>query len=145
MILKHHPFALAAAWLACTVSTAAEYKVDCPSSLPSESVQLSPTPKGWTPFVPFALPLHSVGVMYGPPARMAILKPDESKRSRGKTITTWTGLKSEPSEGTWITCDYGLGNEVMLSKRIDDRTTACTVTYTKDSQGGDVIDARCSW
>ncbi len=115
-----------------------------PEGIPREDVRVVRAPAGWTPFVPFeytpGVPLTSAEVMYGPPSVMAISKPNSGSRNTEK----WTDIRPM-SDGVWMACFYGDNGrqDMILSQRLDDATTECTVTYSKDAQKRVRLDIRC--
>ncbi|WP_147330525.1 MULTISPECIES: STY0301 family protein [unclassified Duganella] len=133
--------------LAATPALAAEHNIECPAQLPQDALQVVHPPSGWTAFVPTALRLSSVAMMNGPPSKMAILKPDEIKQQKNKKQVSWQDLNDGPAPGgKWIACNYGAGNnDVILSRKIDDKTSQCTVTYTGTQPGERDIAIVCSW
>jgi len=135
--------------LACVASMSAsigaEHRIECPPSLPQESVQIVQPPAGWTSFVRTSVRLNSAGLMFGPPSEMAISKPDRVESLPGKGIERWTGLDGAVPGGKWMACNYGRYNELIMSKRIDDNTSECSVTYTKAKHGDDHVDIVCKW
>ena len=135
--------------LASTVSAsfAAEHRIECPLRLDAESVQVTQSPAGWTPFIPGVFWLHAAGPMDGPPSLMADLQGDTYTKHGGKKTTTWTWPQKGDTypKGKWMACYYGHGNDVILSRRIDDNTSACTVTYTKNAVGRNDVDVVCQW
>lgn len=129
--------------LALTTKANAEpVSISCPAEIPRQSVQIG-APAGWTPFVPFeyapGVPLTSAGVMYGPPAKMAISKPGGS----GNTAV-WRDIRPTP-DGVWMACFYGDGGrqDMILSRRLDDRTRECAVTYIKHKKKPLQLEIRC--
>lgn len=125
-------------------SKAAEQRIDCPAEIPREHIQLARAPTGWTAFVPFeykpGVPLTSAELMFGPPSRMAISKPDEGSHN----VVRWTGLRPEP-DGLWMACFYGDNGrqDAILSRRLNDNTKECAVTYATGAKNRTLIDIRC--
>jgi hypothetical protein len=134
------------ALLSPSTSKAAEHRIECPAKLEPGSLKIS-SPAGWSSFVPVGVWLHSAGPMDGPPSVMAILKEDHYSEHGNKIVTKWVwGSKGDSyPEGKWMACNYGAANEVILSKRIDDNVSECTVTYTRNKPRRDDIDIRCKW
>lgn len=101
----------------------AEQRVDCPAKLEAAALQVVQPPAGWTAFMPAGLWLHSAGPMSGPPSEMAILKENSVVARGGKQIAKWVwdeiGEALE-SGGKWMACNYGDGNDAILSRKIDD-------------------------
>lgn len=131
-----HQLASVAAMLASAISPhgmASHQRIDCPDNLAAETVQVIAAPSGWIPFTPTVLRLHSATFMAGPPASMTILKEDASTSAKNQQVDTWYFRSPQP-DGIWLTCGYGLGNEVTLSKRMEDAIIACSVTYSNREQ-----------
>lgn len=128
-------------------SRATEHRIECPLKLQSEFLQVVQPPAGWTAFVPTALWLHSAGPMDGPPAVMAILKENFYAKRGGKITTKWVWASRGETypDGKWMACNYGDANDVILSKRIDDNTSECTVITTKNEYGRNEVDIHCKW
>ncbi len=144
--LRVSSLAIGLACMGCmSVSAGAEHRIECPPALPQESVQIVHPPAGWTSFVRTGLRLNSAGLMFGPPSEMAVSKPDLLESLPGKGVEKWTGLDGPVPGGKWMACNYGRYNELILSKRIDDNTSECSVTYTKTRQGDDHVDIICKW
>ena len=59
----------------------------------------------------------------------------------------WTDtydLRGPFPEGKWLQCSYGMLNEVVLSRRLDDRVTTCTIKGKKgDKAGLNVFSVDC--
>jgi hypothetical protein len=122
-------------------ATGAEFLVDCPISLAADAVAVTRPPPGWTPFTPTFLPLHAVGITDGSASRKAVLKPDSIVTRKNMETLKWD-LRNVAD--VWLSCDYGEGNEVILSKALPPGTSECTVTYTKGAPGEfDKIGVRC--
>jgi hypothetical protein len=136
---------VAAISLPCWAAT--EHQIVCPASLPRTTIQITTPPQGWTPFVPFEyrqdIPLHSAGIMWGPPSMMGVSKPPIIRTVKGKPTEKWDELGREPS-GKWMGCYYGENrrDDFVLSQPLPDNTTECTVTYGK--KAGDVA-IMCKW
>lgn len=134
----------------------AEHRIECPSEIPRKSIHITSAPDGWTAFVPFefqpGLPLHSAGLMLGPPATMTISRPTSvgtmpAKGGRkGRGYSRWEGLAREDYGPKWMACYYGEGGQrdAILSRKLDDRTTECTVIYPLD-KSSNAIDIVCTW
>lgn len=137
--------AAAALALPCAV-TAAEHRIDCPAELPAAAVQVVNPPAGWIGSVPDNMRLRSIDVLSSPPEGRQVLKADTYVKRAGKSTEKWMNLNDlHAPDGKWIACNYGEGNDVVLSKRLDQRTSECRATYTKDKQGGAVVEALCKW
>jgi len=81
--------------------------------------------------------------MWGPPSSMAISRPTWVGKINGRGAERWTELKDGGEK--WMACYYSESGakDVILSKRIDDNATECTVTYPK--KRGGAIDITCKW
>lgn len=122
---------------------AEEYHIVCPLSIEANALQVVRTPASWTSAVQGPFWLHSAGPMDGPPSDMAVLKEDTaSKRIGKKTITKWD-MSGAFASGKWMACNYGYTNDLILSKKLDDRTSECTVTTLEQKSGRVDIDIRC--
>jgi hypothetical protein len=137
--------------LVLTTSTANAYaagiRVECPAKLGPQSLHVVAPAGGWTTHVPVGLWLHAAAPMDGPPADMVTLQGD-AYSTKGKSKTTrWMLTQDSSDDGIhekWMACFYGVGNDVIMSKRIDDAVTECTVTYTKQPEPArDTVEIRC--
>lgn len=134
---------LLAALLLATQQIAAAASIECPTEIPRQSVRLEQVPPGWQFYADSPLYLHSAAPMLGPPAMRAHLVPDSERHKSGEWGKTYD-LEGGSSEGKWVQCAYGVHGEITLSKRIDDATRACTVTYRKGEKAGqNHIDVQC--
>lgn len=122
---------------------AAELHIECPKEISPRDVRLVRAPAGWTPFVPFeytpGIPLHSAGVMYGPPSDMATLKPGGTGAPNEDVFPDLRPGK----EGNWIACFYGEGQDFILSKRLPDTVSECRIAYSKVAKKRYMVDIRC--
>lgn len=122
---------------------AEEYRVECPVSIETDALKVVKTPSGWTAAVQGPFWLHSAGPMDGPPSDMAVLKEDVyTKRVGKKKVTKWD-LSGTFSAGKWMACNYGYANDFILSKKLDEKTSACTVTSKEQPSGKVAIEIRC--
>lgn len=90
---------------------------------------------GWRPYVAAPLYLHSVAPIDGPPERLGQLMGKQVKTGRD----VWTDrydLRGRFPQGKWLQCSYGMLNEVVLSKRLDDSITSCTIKGKKGEKAG---------
>ena len=133
--------------LTVSIVRATEHRIECPVKLDSDSVQVSSPPGDWSTFVSSGFWLHAVAPMDGPPSIRGFLQEDSNSQVNGKKVMKWTLGRGDGSypDGKWLACFYGESNEVILSKRIDDHASECTVTYAKNKLGRNDIDVRCSW
>lgn len=126
-----------------------DHRIECPREVSKETLEVKQAPKGWTGFVPFeyepALPLNDAGLMWGPPSSMTISKPPWIGRIKGRDAMRWPDLEGKESGEKWMACFYGDNGhrDVILSTRLDDNATECTVTYPK--KRGGTIDILCKW
>ena len=64
-----------------------------------------------------------------------------------QTKTEWTetySLDGVFPDGKWFKCDYGVGNEFSLSKKLDDTVKSCVVKGRKGSKFGQhIFDIKC--
>ncbi|UGQ47676.1 STY0301 family protein [Massilia endophytica] len=127
--------------LALGIAGPAAAAPSCLPDLPPAAIQVGP-PGGWTPYVARALRLQSVSVLEGPPAEMAVLKQDASRRVSGGRIDIWRNLNSA-REPKWLACNYGAANEVMLARPLAASTRSCRVTYRQLRGRPTAIDIAC--
>jgi hypothetical protein len=143
--------ALGTAALLSAAANAAEHRIECPAEIPRKSIAIVSPPDGWTPFVPFefspGLPLVSAGLMWGEPSTMTISKPNFAGTVRGQEVEKWTQLSEMVGVEKWMACFYGENgqHDVILSKRLDNNTIGCTVTYLKKNTDKVVIVIDCQW
>lgn len=125
---------------------ASEHRIECPAEMPEESLTYTVAPAGWTPLVRSPMRLHAIDIMDGPPSQKGFLKPDFVTSRGGKSVDKWINLDvGRIPGGTWIACNYGSSDNLILAKRLDDKVSECSATYLKDAQGGTAIDIRCKW
>lgn len=122
---------------------AEEYRVDCPLSIEADALQLVKTPSGWTSAVQGPFWLHSAGPMDGPPSDMAVLKENATTKRIGKKMITRWDMTGSFAAGKWMACNYGYTNDFILSKKLDDKTSECTVSVIEQKSGKVEIDIRC--
>jgi hypothetical protein len=134
--------------IACCVvapAQAVEQRIECPAQIAREAVRLSAAPAGWQGFVPFeeraGVPLVDANLMYGPPSTMFEGKPEYGSGN----VAKWTGLIAD-ADGLWMACWYGEAGrkDFVLSKRLDDNTTECSITHGKTSKDRVTLDIRCT-
>ncbi|MES2740532.1 MAG: STY0301 family protein [Pseudomonadota bacterium] len=119
----------------------AELRIDCPAKLERDAVQITTVPEGWGAYTPDFLRLHSVGVMFGAPSTGLEAKPYSDVNRKDGHTARWTFSEDDEK---WISCQYGHGGELMLTKKLSEKTTACTAIYTKNKFGQMDIDFRCT-
>jgi hypothetical protein len=135
----------AIAWCSALPAQAGEQRIECPEQIAREAVRLSAAPAGWQGFVPFeeraGVPLVDANLMYGPPASMFEGKPEYGSGN----VAKWTGLIAD-ADGLWMACWYGEAGrrDFILSKRLDDSTTDCSITHGKATKGQVKLDIRCT-
>jgi hypothetical protein len=129
------------------VAHADEVRIECAARIEASAIRITLASSEWSAFVPVGLALHSAGPMDGPPSVMAVLRETSSVSRHGKTTSTWRWEAASANaypDGKWMACNYGAGNEVIVSKRIPDDTRSCVVTTSKDSLGKTAIGIRCT-
>ncbi|WP_342115562.1 STY0301 family protein [Pseudoduganella sp. OTU4001] len=115
----------------------------CPPQISEPSVKLKDVDAGWMTFIAAPLYLHSVAVIDGPPERLGQLVGKHVATGRNAWTDTYD-LRGPFPEGKWLQCSYGMLNEVVLAKRLDDRITACTIKGKKgDKAGQNVFSVEC--
>ncbi|WP_143068088.1 STY0301 family protein [Duganella sp. CF517] len=124
-----------------TASAGTTHVIECPTEIPQTSLAIENPPAGWTPFARTGLRLSSAEPMFGPPSEKGFLKPSSSTATRD----VWNELKGVIEGGKWIACRYGERGEVILSKRIADATSACTVVANRGKQGVNHPEVTCVW
>lgn len=124
-----------ASFLPPSIASAKMQRIECQSEVPETSVQLTKTPASWTPFVAAPLYLHSVAPTDGPPEVLGQLKGETKRTAHDSWVDTYS-LEGPFPQGKWLSCQYGMLNEVVLSKRLDDSTRRCTVAGKKGEKAG---------
>lgn len=109
--------------------------LECPASIPEQSVQLVSTPPGWKSFVGAPLYLHAAEAMVSPPELLGALIPDDERRGKTGMIDTYQIDGTFP-HGKWLACRYGEADQVTLSRALPDDTKACTFSYRKGEYVG---------
>lgn len=117
------------------------HRIECPAEIPQDSVSIINPPAGWTPYARTSLRLSSAEPMFGPPSEKGFIKPTSSTAS----LDVWDELEGTVDGGKWIACRYGERGEVLLSKRIADSTSACTVISKRDKHGLNHPEVACIW
>lgn len=135
---RHGLAALLALRLAAigTVQAAPEDNLSCPQSIEPNSVQLTHTPGGWTPFVHRPLYLHGAEPKSGPPEELGELADFSQKREKGAWIYTYRLDYPFPA-GKWLACLYGESDQVTLGKKLDDSVKVCSFTYRQGEHVGE--------
>lgn len=112
----------------------ASHAASCPDQI-AEAALAVKVDAGWKTFIAAPLYLHSVSATDGPPERLGHLIAKHEASGRG----TWTDtydLRGPFPEGKWLQCSYGMLNEVVLSRRLDDSITSCTIKGRKGEKAG---------
>lgn len=142
-------FALFCAWAVMHNSHAASAtakRIACPSEIAQDALPPVRAPHGWTASTRGGLRLHAVDLSYGPASNLTFLKPMDVSRG-GKGMDQWSDLQIRPpgDAGIWIGCNYGNSDNVVLGKRLNDTVSECTATYTRDKQGGYLLNVGCAF
>jgi len=115
----------------------------CPEQISEPSVLLTNVAAGWRTFVASPLYLHSVAPADGPPERLGQLKGRQVRTGQN----AWTDiydLHGPFPDGKWLQCSYGMLNEIVLAKRLDDGITSCTIKGRMgDKAGQNVFSVEC--
>ena len=119
--------------------------IKCPAEIQQSLVVIKAISPGWTPHVARPIYLHGAGAAAGPPDSDGQLRPDDSSYAKGKTSWRVTyNLEGNFPRGKWLECSYGSLNQIVLSRRLADETSACTVSYRKgDKEGQNIVDVAC--
>lgn len=124
-------------------SFSAPAALECPPSIPKQSVQLVATPSGWVTYVGRPLYLHAAAPMSSPPAELGELVPDAERRIKTGVMYTYK-LDGDFPSGKWLACKYGESNMVTLARPLPADTNECTVEYHKGVHfGQNVIKVTC--
>lgn len=121
-------------------SVATEQRIECPSEIAPASLHLTKVSPEWRPFVSAPLFLHNAAPTNGPPETMGQMRGETTRQGKN----SWTdrySLEGHYPDGKWLQCDYGMLNEVSLSKRLPDDTKECTVTGKKGEKAGQNVFA----
>ncbi len=115
----------------------------CPPQIQQSSVALKDVAGGWTTYVAAPLYLHSVAAIDGPPERLGALIAKQVRTGGDSWVDTYD-LHGPFPEGKWLQCSYGMLNEVVLAKRLDDDIATCTVRGKKGNKAGhNVFSVEC--
>lgn len=101
----------------------------CPTAIPAGSIQIVRPPGGWLATSPSLVRLNAAGMLSGEPKQMQYLVPNDTKKHKGGSTSTWA---FDAGEQKWFYCSYGA---TQLSKRMDDKATVCDVTGKLDRTG----------
>lgn len=128
---------------AARVCTAADYHITCPPTFEAQAIKFGPVTPGWTPFAPSSLTVQEGFILYGPPQSLAYAKPGTVQEGTQSTKATWD-LQGSPQLEKWLSCGYGEGHELTLSKQLPNDVAMCTIIATKDKLRGVVgVVAHC--
>lgn len=84
--------------------------------------------------------------MDGPPSQIGELKEALYKKKGKTSVYRWDFLDRDSyPDGKWLACKYGDDHTLVLSRRIDDDATHCTVAHTKAWPAPDKIEVKCYW
>jgi len=115
----------------------------CPPQIQQSSVALKDVGGDWAAHVAAPLYLHSAALIDGPPERLGELVAKQVRTGRDTWVDTYD-LHGPFPEGKWLRCSYGMLNEVVLAKRLDDGIEACTVKGKKGNKAGqNVFSVEC--
>lgn len=114
----------------CPWCEAAQQKIECPHSIAATSIRVVDTEAGWTPFIGAAIYLNSAAPIYGPPQDRSDIADFTTRTGKAGLSYTYA-LDSTSERGKWMRCAYGPNHEMTLSRRIDDATQKCTISYRK--------------
>lgn len=112
--------------------------LECPQSIPEQSVRLVDAPKGWSTFVRAPLYLNSAAPMNGPPENLGELADFEQRKVRGGWKNTYQ-LDGKFPDGKWLACGYGESNQVVLSRRLDEVIKQCSITHRQGRHVGEAL------
>ncbi|XLZ68826.1 STY0301 family protein [Massilia sp. SR12] len=128
---------------AALLAWAGSCHASCPAQISQPSVAITDVADGWRPYIAAPLYLHSVAISDGPPERLGQLK-GRQVRSDSNAWTDTYDLHGPYPEGKWLQCSYGMLNEIVLSRRLDDSITACTIEGKKGGKAGqNVFSVAC--
>ncbi|UTY58177.1 STY0301 family protein [Massilia sp. erpn] len=131
-------FAIWAAGL-CHANASTSHKIECPPEISAAALTVN-APEGWFAYAQEGIRLRSAEPMLGPPEEKAFLKPSGTKFTKGGSIDSWMELGGPAPDGKWIACRYGERGEIVLSQRLHDNTTACTISSLKGR-----LKINCTW
>jgi hypothetical protein len=116
---------------------------NCPMQISEPLLSVKDDGAGWRSFVAAPLYLHSASPADGPPERLGQLKGQQVSTGRNSWTDTYD-LRGPFPDGKWLQCSYGMLNEIVLSKRLDDKITSCTIKGTKGEKAGqNVFNITC--
>lgn len=123
--------------LLCTEpSTTHAVEIECPRALQASSLQLADSPAGWRFFAQSPIYLHSAAPMSTAPEKLGHLVHESVKKKDGGEIYSYK-LDGPFPEGKWLQCAYGTHHQLTLSRRLDDSTMKCTITYRRGEKAGE--------
>lgn len=124
---------------ACQAQASAKHGLECPIEVSASAISIK-APDGWTPYAEEGVRLHSAEPVLGPPEEKAFLKPSNTKITKTGSIDSWNELGGPAPGGKWLVCRYGERGELILSKRLNDTTSACTVNNQRAK-----VEIFCTW
>lgn len=127
--------ATALMFVAPGTSFAVTVAIECPPSIPENSVQLVNTPTGWKTFVGAPLYLHGAAPMSSPPEMLGELMEDSERRDKKGMVYTYK-IDGKFPNGKWLACKYGESDQVTLARQLPDATDACVITTRKGEYVG---------
>lgn len=140
---RFQPIAVCALVLLAPLAAGEEQRIECPGEIPQASVKLTSTPPGWQTYVAAPLFLHNAAPTSGPPQDLGQMIGDTVRKSKTEWIDKYS-LEGRYPNGKWLQCDYGVLNEISLSKRLDDDTKECTISGKKGEKAGqNLFTIRC--
>jgi hypothetical protein len=117
--------------------------LNCPTKISEPSITLSDVAGGWRTFIASPLYLHSVAPTDGPPERLGQLMGKQVRTGQNAWTDTYD-LRGPFPDGKWLQCSYGMLNEIVLAKRLDDGVTTCTIKGMKGEKAGqNVFSVEC--
>jgi hypothetical protein len=122
-----------ALWIALLAAPAlAAPPVSCPLTLPQEAVEVK-APAGWRGHSSSFVRLTGYGMMAGPPESMTYLVPHRTRNLKNGAATTWVFA---PEDEKWLYCTYDGSSAIQISRRMDEASTECELSYKKSKFGG---------
>ena len=91
------------------------------------------------------LKLHSAGMSAGPPSSQQARAGKELRRDKEVVSTAYGFDPDSRPNHVWLDCRYGEGGDVIISRRLDERTRECTITMASPVPGEPrKIDMKCN-
>jgi len=112
------------------------YEISCPPLLEMKAVAFvgAVVPNGWKPYMPSSLEVRTAQLMYGPPEAQRPAIPLSHADNKLARTANWD-FTDIPEDEKWLSCGYGLGGELTLSKPLPRAISTCTVTVEKEKHG----------